>query len=112
MSADLQGWLSLRSANLVVDDSRIGCRTRPTSTPSCPCHLRRNHRRTHCHIDRHGIQRDGRCALNVSFPVPLNRSSFLGQLLQCRLPRRALPFWLGIQTYAGSECVYQTLKAG
>ncbi|RDB19656.1 hypothetical protein Hypma_013249 [Hypsizygus marmoreus] len=50
--------------------------------------------------------------LHVSFPV-LNRSSFGFWLSYFSVISRAVlaMFWFGIQTYAGSECVYQMLKA-
>jgi len=50
--------------------------------------------------------------LNISFPV-LNRSSFgFWFSYFIVISRVALAmFWFGIQTYTGSECIYQMLKA-
>ncbi|TFK37657.1 cytosine-purine permease [Crucibulum laeve] len=50
--------------------------------------------------------------LHVAFPV-LNRSSFGFWLSYFSVVSRVILslFWFGIQTYTGSECVYQMLKA-
>ncbi|KAF8072151.1 permease for cytosine/purines, uracil, thiamine, allantoin-domain-containing protein [Lyophyllum atratum] len=50
--------------------------------------------------------------LHISFPV-LNRSSFGFWFSYFSVVSRAVlaMFWFGIQTYIGSECVYQMLKA-
>jgi len=50
--------------------------------------------------------------LHVAFPV-LNRSSFGFWFSYFSVISRVLlsMFWFGIQTYTGSECVYQMLKA-
>ena len=50
--------------------------------------------------------------LHVSFPV-LNRSSFGFWFSYFSVVSRVVlaMFWFGIQTYTGSECVYQMLKA-
>lgn len=50
--------------------------------------------------------------LHVGFPV-LNRSSFGFWFSYFSVVSRVVlsMFWFGIQTYTGSECVYQMLKA-
>jgi cytosine/uracil/thiamine/allantoin permease len=50
--------------------------------------------------------------LHISFPV-INRSSFGFWLSYFSVVSRVVlaMFWFGVQTFTGSECVYQMLKA-